>query len=316
MKKNTTHLLIILGLVFWISAVRAETISLKSSKTSYRVGDSFQVSLAIDTLGKSINTITGKISVPADKLQITDLRYGNSILTLWVDKPVISSGLISFSGGVPGGFNGSNGPILNFTVKAKKIGVATISASEFQVLLNDGLGTASANLVLGKLILTINEALPIPPPAPKEEKVEEVYVPSPDTTAPDSFIPLVSRHPGVANNQYFVSFSAVDKDTGIDYYEVREEPLILSWITGRFSTDWIKTTSPYILKGQWWTYRIAVRAYDRADNVTEGFVVKPLHTYLVWLLIILLVLSTVFFTRYFSKPHRPRRKMVHLGVED
>jgi hypothetical protein len=301
------YVLVILGLALFSNIASAETISLKSAKTTYRVGDSFQVTLSINTDGKSINTIAGQVAVPTDKLQITDLRYGNSILTLWVDKPTIGSGLISFSGGVPGGYNGSNGPILNFTVKAKKTGSVTISLQDFQVLLNNGLGTAATNLTLGKLVLTINEALPPPPSptVPKEEKPVEVYVPAADTVAPENFIPIVSHHPSVADNKFFVSFSAVDKDSGVAYYEVREEPWLLRLITDKFSSAWQKADSPYILRGQWWSYKVWVRAYDGAGNMTENFAIKPLHPYLVWLLIVLLVLATIFFTRYFFKPSRP-----------
>ncbi len=310
MKKIALIYFLVLGTFLFSQAADAATLYLNSSKTSYRVGDSFQVSLGINTEGKSINTISGKVVVPLDKFQIADLRYGNSILTLWVDRPAIdyAAGTIAFGGGVPGGYGGSSGPILNFVLKAKKTGSAVVGLKDMEVLLNDGMGTPLTGLVLGKLNLSIAEALPAPVPAPKETAPAEAPVVALDTIAPESFIPLIGRDPSVADNRYFISFSAVDKDSGIDYYEVREEPLLLNWLTDQFSTAWVRTDSPYVLKHQLWINKVIVRAYDRSRNSTEGFALKPLHPYLLAALVIILMALASGITRYLSKPKHLRRK--------
>jgi hypothetical protein len=265
-----------------IPSIFAQSISLKSAKTSYEVGEGFPVSLSIDTGGKSINTISGTIRVGADAFQIFDLRYGNSIITLWVEKPAInaSEGTITFTGGVPGGFTGTGGPLLNFAEKAKKMGSATIALEQVSVLLNDGLGTELKDLVLKPLTITAIPAVlkKIAPPAEKkeEEKKEQLFL-LPDKDAPDEFIPIVSRDPRVADNNYFVSFFAVDKDTGIAFYEIEERPKIILRLTAAFNKPWMRAESPYVLRMQWLPTTVTVRAFDQAGNMREGNASKPAH---------------------------------------
>lgn len=266
----------------------AQSLNFTSAKTSYNVGNSFLVSLYINTNNIPINTISGAIRVPADKLRITETRYGNSIITLWVERPNANAaaGTITFAGGVPGGYNGSAGPLLSFVVRTLSTGFAPISLQDINVLLNDGLGTVLDNLTLGKLNLTISKA---PPPKKDEVAAEpeepEIYVPPSDTTPPESFMPTIGRHPDIAENRYFVSFFAVDKDSGIARYEVKEKPLIFSYFTESFDTPWTITDSPYIATHQHLTREVIIRAYDQAGNFREESVFKPVHPTLIWIFI-------------------------------
>ena len=232
-----TTLILALG---YFGEVLAQSLPLVASKTTVHVGESTVVTLNINTGGRSINTISGIVDVPLDKFQISDLRYGNSILSLWVEKPSIDygKGLISFSGGIPGGFNGVSGPILTFVLKAKNTGSTSAFVKEVKVLLNDGLGTELSGLATPSLAFTINPAPPKPKVEPKEEPKETIpeipptsevaeQILPPDTIIPEHFIPMFGSHPDVADGDTFVSFFAVDKDTGIDHYEVREEARFL-----------------------------------------------------------------------------------------
>ena len=313
---NSKFKILIITFLFLPFFAGAQTLLLKSPKATYQAGDSFQVTLSINTEGKQINTIAGKILVPPSKLQILDTRYGSSILTLWVERPKInvSAGTISFAGGLPGGFSGSSGPILSFGVKAKSEGVAEIKLSDFTILLNDGLGTEIKNIGLGALKLTIQKAAPLKaptvkpaePPKPKEE-----YILPPDTTPPESFIPIVSRHPTVADNKYFVSFSAVDKDSGVAYYEIRERPRIITRITAKFDKGPEKVEPPYILKIQHWPTEVVIKAHDQAGNFTESSAKKPPSALLASLGIVLLLILTAGFTYLLSThPSRAHRKRV------
>ncbi len=240
-----------------------------------------------------------------------------SIISLWVERPKIDSGAgaIIFAGGVPGGFGGSNGPILSFSLKAKNTGSGKVSLQDVKVLLNDGLGTELKNISLYNLALTIKETpKPSPKPAPtipkEEEKPVEVYLPPADIVPPESFIPLVSRNPGVANNKYFISFFAVDKDTGISRYEITEKPLFLSYITFKFDKLATAGESPYVLKGQWWAYKIIVRAYDQEGNFTEGTVSKPFHPILILIFVVILIILAVIITYFISRRHGPRKSFL------
>ena len=304
----------LLAFCFLFSAIPAlaQSLDLKSAKSSYNVGDSFSVSLSLNTDGQSINTISGAVSIPTDKFQIMDVRYGSSIISLWVDKPAINygNGTIIFTGGIPGGYNGSSGPILSFGLKAKKVGSDVVGLQDIKVLLNDGIGTELKNISLKTLSLNISEA---PPKLIKEtpavpDKTEEIYAPAPDIIPPENFIPVVSRHPSIENNKFFASFFAVDKDTGISYYEVEEKPFLLSWITDKFNKPFIKADSPNILRGQYWSYRIVVRAYDQAGNYTTGFADKPFSPVVLLIFVVILILAAVLITRYASR--RQHRKKV------
>ena len=259
--------------------VNAQSLILKSSKSVYQVGDSFSVSLVLDTKGKSINTLRGKIIVPPGKFQILDVRSGNSIISLWVEKPAVNytTGEITFTGGVPGGFSGSNGPIFSFGVKAKSKGSASLSLDDIKLLLNDGLGTEIPGVEKISLALNIKPASAVTKPALTPAKPKEVYQPPADTTPPEDFIPLVSQHPGIADNKYFVSFFAVDKDSGIDRYEIKETPWLLPFLKYNF----VKGESPYILKNQLWRTNISVRAYDQSGNYKDAFATKPFATIII-----------------------------------
>lgn len=302
--------------------VSAQALILKAPKATYSVGDSFQISLLIDTHGQIINTVSGKIVVPQDKLAIIDTRYGNSIITLWVDRPKISGNEIIFSGGVPGGFGGSAGSILSFGVKAKSEGDALVTLADIKVLLNDGLGT---ELVVAKesLSLSIKKAViktPVPTPTPQSPTTTpateepptpiEVYAPSPDTVHPEAFIPIVSSNPTVADNKYFVSFSAVDKDSGIGHYEITEKPFLISFITSKFDTAPANIESPYVLKWQIWPTEIFIKAYDQAGNFKEGYATKPMHPGLLWSLFAGVLAVAILVTRYIYKPRRPKKRLI------
>lgn len=287
-------------LLLWLvpaGFVAAESLMLKTSSAARRVGDVFQVSVSVNTDGRSINTIGGKIAVPASLFETRDIRYGTSVISLWVEKPKWNpaDGFITFTGGTPGGFNGSSGPVLQFWLKAKKSGVAELSVSGVSMLLNDGLGTEVASVRTPPLRITVQEALPpakmpkAPPVEPVEpeetpQKTEEQF-PAPDATPPEEFVPLVSRHPSVSGNRYFVSFSTVDKDTGVAHYTVSETPLVLGRLSGAFGAQSGPLQNPpYVLRYQHMPTKIVVRAYDQAGNAREAGAEKPASPLFVWII--------------------------------
>src|SRR3989344_3586500 len=313
MKRKTLIKFIITTALVAPLVAGADNLILKSAKTIYQVGDSFSVSLVLDTKGQSVNTLGATILVDKTRLQIVDVRYWSSIISLWVERPAINStaGTITFTGGIPGGFSGSAGPILSFGVKARAEGSAAINLKDIKILLNDGKGTELSGATSGILKLSIVKAAVKPAvPAGAPEKPKEVYVPPPDIIPPENFIPLVSRHPTIGDNKYFVSFFAVDKDSGVSYYEIRESPLILSLITTKFDTLPARGETPYILKGQFWAYKITVRACDQAGNCTDAFVQKPLHPIAAAAIVLILLILAVLWTRWIYKPRRRPRKMV------
>ncbi|HEX9503754.1 MAG TPA: cohesin domain-containing protein [Patescibacteria group bacterium] len=79
-----------------------------------------------------------------------------------------------------------------------------------------------------------------------------------DTIPPESFRPLIASSPAVFGGRAFVSFSTVDKTSGISHYKVK---------VGLFR-DSIETKSPYQLRKPWVGDNIMITAYDKAGNST------------------------------------------------
>lgn len=172
----------------------------------------------------------------------------------------------------------------------------TISLKDVHVLLNDGSGGELQGLRTTPLTLNITKATAVTPPSqniPKEEKSINL----PDTISPESFIPMISHHPSIANDAYFVAFSAVDKDSGVAKYEVQETPKIIGLVTDKFSTQWSEAVSPYVLHFQSWGSKVEVRATDGAGNSIISSADKPFGTIPISLFVLFLIFISVFFTR-------------------
>ena len=280
----------------------AQSVSLTSNKTSYTTNDSILISVSVETSGHAINTVDGNVTFNSNDVSITDVRYGTSIISLWVKKPIINAslGIISFTGGMPGGFTGSNGPLFTFVIKPKRIGEIYLSFSDIHVLLNDGSGAELQGLKLIPLRLNITQAVTAKSPPPKETTAKVPVPALKDTLPPENFVPMVSHHPSVSNNDYFVAFFAVDKDSGIARYEVREKPAIISMFTDRFSTDWKEGSSPYILSYQNWASNVEVRAFDQAGNSVTVTTYKSFSNLVLAVFIVMIVLLSMIITRKLS----------------
>jgi hypothetical protein len=255
------------------------------SKGEYHLGDTFIVDLRIDTEGECINTVKAIISFPKDLLEAKDFSTGNSILTLWLEGPKIDQkeGLISFVGGIPGGFCG---PLPGEPEKPNLLGriifrvvsrdVSRILAqvafrNDSQVLLNDGFGTP-AKLTLKEAVFTI---LTEKAEVPKEEWQEEL---AKDDIPPEPFEIKISQDPNIFGGKYFIVFSTTDKQTGIDHYEVKEGKI-----------DWKRAESPYLLEDQSLKSIIKVKAVDKAGNERIAEYIPPKKPFPYWVIIPLLV---------------------------
>jgi len=258
------------------------------NKGEYRLGDTFIVDLRIDTERECINTVKAIVSFPKEILEAKDFSTGNSILTLWLQNPKINQkeGVISFIGGIPGGFCGPLpgepgkpnllGRII-FKVRETdvKLEYKTDAKLEFldgcQVLLNDGFGT-QAKLTTKGAVFTI---LPEKTEVPKEEWQEEL---TKDNIPPEPFEIKISQDPNIFGGKYFIVFSTTDKQTGIDHYEVKEG-----------KRNWKRAESPYLLEDQSLKSKILVKAVDKAGNERIAEYVPPQKPFLWWIIIPILV---------------------------
>ena len=77
--------------------------------------------------------------------------------------------------------------------------------------------------------------------------------------APELFTPVVASDPHIFNGAFFLVFSAVDKGSGVDHYEILETPTDPS---SRVTPSWQAATSPYLLQDQSLSSNIYVRAVN------------------------------------------------------
>jgi len=67
----------------------------------------------------------------------------------------------------------------------------------------------------------------------------------------------IQRDPAIFDGKYFIVFYTTDKETGVDYYMVKEG-----------EREWKIAKSPYLLENQNLDEEIKVKAVDRAGNET------------------------------------------------
>lgn len=240
------------------------------------LGKALEVGVFVDPEGQAINAVESKIIFPADSLELLDIRDGNSILNLWLERPHLERpGEVVFSGIVPGGFVSNQGYLFSLVFRPKKEGQIAVTTADERILLNDGTGTG-ASIRRGPLPLTI-----------VKESGGEEFLPPFDEDPPESFTPEVARDPNVFNGKYFLVFVTQDKGSGIDHYEIQEtkskEPKKRGWVVGG---------SPYLLKDQKLNSYIFVKAVDRKGNerITMLPPQNPLpfyKNYWLWIIIIL-----------------------------
>lgn len=283
----TVHMkrrLIVIGLALASFAspflVHAAQIYLDPATGQYPPGVTFAVDVRLDNQNQCINAAEVDLAYPANLLQAVSVSDGDSIFSLWVSDPTIYSnyGVISFVGGLPGGYCGrvAGDPSLSnklatiyfrFPTSSLPIASATILQSaqlsflsSTKAVLNDGLGTFAPLTTAGAAYtpqLLKGQYLPVDA---MEEAVEN------DTTPPEPFTIGVYRDPSLFSGQWFATFSTVDKQTGIDHYEVAEVPVGDLGLPQN-QWNWIRAVSPYLIKDQSLDDMIAVRAIDMAGNV-------------------------------------------------
>jgi len=142
-------LLLLPPFLLGVRRVRAEESSVRlylSPKTeSVTVGDTFDLSLYVDTGGQTVNAIEAELAFPPDKLQIVAPSVGKSVLDVWVGQPTYSNinGTIGFRGTILNpGLKTQSGLISTMTFRVRSTGKAVITFTNgSKVLLNDGKGT-------------------------------------------------------------------------------------------------------------------------------------------------------------------------------
>ncbi len=274
-------LLPFLSLVLFLMGTSAEAASLYMDPNVAEInrGDTIKVSIRVDTAeDECINAIDGVITY-SENIQPLDTSRGSSILSMWVEEPVINKEkrTITFAGGIPNGYCGripgdprltNNIVDLVFQSPGLQIGstesgdVALIGfAPETQVYLNDGFGTIASTSFFGATFQLSKKA------GNNTINTWQESVTG-DEISPEKFSIALERTTNAFSNDYFIVFNTTDKQSGIDHYEVIEEPLtsknLFGW--GAETAPWITVKSPYVIDDQSLNSTIRVKAIDKAGN--------------------------------------------------
>lgn len=236
--------------IIFVSYVQAAVLSAASSEEGYKVGDIISIDLNLDSQGEYINAMEIKVQYDSSHLELDDFSKGNSIINYWIVDPRLdNSGKLDFTGGIPNGFEGKAGLLAKLIFKAIVSGETEIKIlSDSRVLLNDGQGSP-AKLSIGNLKIIISEKIA------GQNQDEWQSIINLDKISPEPFKIYLNHSDKLFGGQYFVAFSTNDKQTGVDYYEIKEGNGV-----------WQKSSSPYLLRDQSLNKKIAVRAVDKAGN--------------------------------------------------
>ncbi len=267
--------------------VNASTVYLNSTSNKLSTSEVFRVDFLINTENSNINAFESSLSFDSNFLELQKIYKGNSTVAFWVKSPRIQGNKIFFSGITPGGFNGENGKIFSALFVAKQPGITSIEIdSNSKFLLNDGNATEDKfkikNLLL-EIVNTNNNSSnnnqPVTnkdntanPPTntdnqpvnnqtpvvdkPIDNSINNTDKVNPeDTTRPEEFTVKIIKDSKIGNGKFSIIFNAQDKDSGIDYYEVKEGDEAFK-----------RAESPYVLQFQDLTKEIQVKAVDLAGN--------------------------------------------------
>lgn len=278
-KLKIIFLFFIFSFLFFTSANAAE-LKITSSVSEVGVGQKFYVDLMLDTEGSDINAAQGTINFPSDILKFDSLNDGDSIITFWAEKPAYKDSMVFFSGVIPGGFKGVLSPyyqgtrpgkILRLYFIVKDNGNAFIKISDAKVLLNDGKGTEADLKISNFQFLVLKET-----EFPLGNSVSKQGPSSKDTESPEDFRPEITSDPDLFSGKHVLVWTAKDKGSGIDHYEIQETRDKTQDIN---KGKWDKAESPYLLKDQKLKSYIYVKAVDKAGNMRVVYLPPP---YIPW----------------------------------
>lgn len=269
-------------------SVLASTVYIDTDHSEFFVGDTIMFSVRVDSENKNINAVEGDILMdyPTDSVSLIDINTSGSKFSLWPRKPLPSANNtdVSFSGGVPGGFNSKDAVIFNIVLELQKVGHITLAPKNLSVYLNDGKGTKDE---VGVKDLIINV---LPKKSDAQSADDWSTIISNDKTAPESFEITLGKDPSIFDNQYFISFFTTDAESGVAYYEVQEG-----------KRDFVRAESPYLLKDQPLQYLIKVKAVDKAGNERIEELMPPAPTapfyknILFWIAVFIIIIIVIFY---------------------
>jgi hypothetical protein len=287
--KKIYCIILVFSVIFLPYSAFASSIYIDTAHSEFFEDDNILFYIRVDSEGKNINTIEGDILLDNEvgAVSLIDINTAGSAFSLWPGKPLPSerNTYISFVGGAPNGLNSKDAIIFNIVLKLQKAGQITLTPNDINVYLNDGKG-AKDKVSVKDLIINV-----LPKKSDSQIRDDWNNLISNDKTPPKFVEAIISRDSYVFDNQYFASFFAVDENSGIAYYEIKEG-----------NRDFVRAESPYILQDQSLKSIIQIKAVDKAKNesiATPELAPAPIKgipykTYFVWILIAFVILAVIF----------------------
>jgi hypothetical protein len=266
-------ILLILLILLWSRNVYAAALEVSVDKNPVNVNDQLTATVLLDTEGESINTLSGDLHYEKDVLNLESINIGGSFISFWIEKPENKAeGVVSFSGIIPGGISTNKGELFRAVFRAKKSGSANLLLNNINLFLNDGQGSA----IIAKIK---NSSVKINIGKSEGGNTDTIQK---DNISPEKFAVMRAQSPSLFDNKWFVVFSTMDKESGIDRYQVCE-----FW-------NCSSGESPFLLKNQTPFYYVVVKAYDLNGNSVSSHLISA---YLIALLSIFAVIVLLYLNR-------------------
>lgn len=277
---------LVLGVTVFLGVVnytQAASLYLDPAYSSLNRGDAIKVAVRLDTdeaQGECVNAVDAVIRY-SENIEPVDISTGNSIFSIWVESPKINKEerTVTFAGGVPNGYCGrvigdpklsniiteiifrSPGFIVGAPATDENKATIDFIKENSVVYLNDGQGTSFSPAVYGASI-DLSNSLGSAISNPWRDEVNS------DSQPPTEFAISLQKDDTAFARKWFIVFNSNDKQTGIDHYEVMEEPIsqfgTFRW--GEAVAPWTIERSPYVLKDQTLNSIIRVKAVDKSGN--------------------------------------------------
>ncbi len=213
-----------------------------------------EVAVLVNTNGEYINAFEGAVVIP-DTVSVVDVKTNDSVVDLWLSAPALTDGRITFSGIVPGGFDGirsaygderKSGILLRIVYKGEHVGSESFMFEDMKAYLHDGKATEAEVDLVPAVVDVVRGGI-------KREETEKK-----DTVKPEVFEPYIVQDNALADSAYVVVFHTSDRGSGVAYYEVSE--------TSTGEKKWVRANSPFVLKYQTCSNDVYVKAVDYAGN--------------------------------------------------
>lgn len=275
----------LVGLLF-ATPVKAADFYFENFSSTTPVNQEIKLDIAVEATSVNLNAVAGQIIIPADFFDTRQIITGESGISFWLEEPAQNNdSAVPFSGIVTNGFSGKI-RLFSLILSPKKTGEAIITTRGITALINDGKGTSDQ-------VKSPEARIVITGPVAKPSEVNLA-----DVTAPEFDTIELANNRSLCQGKSALIFHAVDKETGVSKYDVREQKTYSLFGLNLKIGSWTRAQSPYCLSDNHNKSDIEVRASDQAGNSVISRIVhsSPIYWYeniLLWGIILSLALFSI-----------------------